>query len=307
MRKTAKPPERRRLLYGLLFCAPSIVGLLVFMAYPILASLYYSFTRYSVMKPPVWAGATNYQHLLHDGLFWKSLWNTAYYAIFAVPLGIVVALGLALLLNMKVRGQALYRTFFFVPSIVPLVASAVLWIWLFNPQSGAINALLRPAFAWLGLGEPPGWLADPTWSKPAIILWSLWGVGGSMVIFLASLQDVPQELLEAAEVDGARTWHRIRHITIPFISPQILFVLIMGLIGAFQFFTPAYVMTNGTGGPVDSTLLYSLYLFNVAFADFKMGYACALAWILFLLILAFTALIFRTSARHVYYAGGERG
>jgi len=128
-----------------------------------------------------------------------------------------------------------------------------------------------------------------------------------MVIFLASLQDVPQELLEAAEVDGARTWHRIRHITIPFISPQILFVLIMGLIGAFQFFTPAYVMTNGTGGPVDSTLLYSLYLFNVAFADFKMGYACALAWILFLLILAFTALIFRTSARHVYYAGGERG
>ncbi|MCD6350829.1 MAG: sugar ABC transporter permease [Armatimonadetes bacterium] len=290
---------------GLIFCAPALLGLLLFMTYPILASFYYSFTRYSVMKPPVWLGTGNYAHLLHDELFFKSLYNTAYFAVLAVPLGIVVALGLALLLNMKVRGQALYRTFFFVPSIVPLVASSVLWIWLFNPQNGAINALLRPLFAWLHLGEPPGWLADPAWAKPAIILWSVWGVGGSMVIFLAALQDVPQELLEAAEVDGARAWHRIRHITLPFISPQILFVFIMGLIGAFQFFTPAYVMTNGTGGPVDSTLFYSLYLFNVAFADFKMGYACALAWILFVLIVGFTALIFRTSARHVYYAGGE--
>jgi multiple sugar transport system permease protein len=276
------------------------------MVYPIAASLYYSFTRYSVMKPPVWVGAANYAQLGHDELFWKSLSNTAVYAAFAVPIGIVVALGLAMLLNLKVRGQALYRTFFFVPSIVPLVASSVLWIWLFNPQNGAINAMLRPLLASLGLGEPPGWFADPKWSKPAIILWSLWGVGGSMVIFLAALQDVPKELMEAAEVDGARAWHRIRHITLPFISPQILFVLIMGLIGAFQFFTPAYVMTQGTGGPVDSTLFYSLYLFNVAFADFKMGYACALAWVLFLLILGATALIFKSSARRVYYAGGER-
>ena len=276
------------------------------MVYPITASLYYSFTRYSVMKPPVWVGGANYQQLGHDELFWKSLSNTAVYAAFAVPIGIIVALGLAMLLNLKVRGQALYRTFFFVPSIVPLVASSVLWIWLFNPQNGAINAMLRPLLAHFGMGEPPGWFADPKWSKPAIILWSLWGVGGSMVIFLAALQDVPRELMEAAEVDGARAWHRIRHITLPFISPQILFVLIMGLIGAFQFFTPAYVMTQGTGGPVDSTLFYSLYLFNVAFADFKMGYACALAWVLFLLILGATALIFKTSARRVYYAGGER-
>lgn len=298
--------RRGRTLAGILFCAPAILGLLIFTLYPTLASLYYSFTRYSVMKPPVWVGSANYAHLAHDELFWKSLANTAYYAVIAVPLGIVVALGLALLLNMKVRGQALYRTFFFVPSIVPLVASSVLWIWLFNPQNGAINALLRPVFTSLHLGEPPGWFADPVWSKPAIILWSLWGVGGSMVIFLAALQDVPKELHEAAEVDGARPWHRIRHITLPFISPQILFVTIMGLIGAFQFFTPVYVMTQGTGGPVDSTLFYSLYLFNVAFADFKMGYACALAWILLLLILACTALIFRTSARFVYYAGDAR-
>jgi len=307
MNQSKATPERRRLYLGLAFCAPVIAGLLIFTVYPIIASLAYSFCRYSVMNPPQYVGLANYQHLAQDGLFFKSLANTAYYAIVAVPIGIIVALGLALLLNLDVRGQPLYRTFFYVPSIVPLVASSVLWVWLFNPQNGAINALLRPVFESLSLGEPPGWFADPAWSKPAIVLWSLWGIGGSMVIFLAALQDVPRELQEAAEVDGARAWHRIRHITIPFISPQILFVGIMGLIGAFQFFTPAYVMTNGTGGPVDSTLFYSLYLFNVAFADFKMGYACALAWILFILIVGFTVLIFRTSARHVYYAGGEGG
>ncbi len=294
---------RRRVILGLAFCAPAILGLLFFTLYPIAASFYYSFTRYSVMKPPVWVGPANYANLLRDGLFWRSLWNTLYFAALAVPLGIVTALGLALLLNLKIRGQALYRTFFYVPSIVPLVAGAVLWVWLFNPQNGAINAILRPVLAFLDLGEPPGWFADPLWAKPAIILWSLWGVGGSVVIFLAALQDVPRELREAAEVDGAGVLHRLRHITLPFISPQILFVFIMGLIGAFQFFTPAYVMTRGTGGPVDSTLFYSLYLFNVAFADFKMGYACALAWVLFLLILGFTLLLFKSSARHVYHAG----
>lgn len=302
-RAQGETPERRQLRLGLIFCAPVLVGLGVFTLYPVVASLYYSFTRYSVMKPPVWVGAANYRYLAGDDLFWKSLANTGYYAALAVPLGIVVALGLAMLLNLKVAGQALYRTFFYVPSIVPMVASSVLWIWLFNPQNGAMNALLRPLFVKLGLGEPPGWFADPAWAKPAIILWGLWGIGGSMVIFLAALQDVPRELQEAAEVDGASALHRVRHVTLPFISPQILFVMIMGLIGAFQFFTPAYVMTRGTGGPVDSTLFYSLYLFNTAFADFKMGYACALAWILFLLIVAFTAILFRSSARYVYYGG----
>lgn len=299
--------ERHRVPLGLLFCLPVILGLCLFTLYPVVASFYYSFTRYSVMKPPVWVGTANYSHLMRDDLFWKSLANTAYFAALAIPLGTIVALGLALLLNLKVRGQALYRTFFFVPSIVPLVASSVLWIWLFNPQNGAMNALLRPLFAKLHLGQPPGWFADPVWAKPAIILWSIWGVGGTMMIFLAGLQDVPQELHEAAEMDGATTVYRFRHVTLPFLSPQILFVLIMGLIGAFQFFTPAYVMTRGTGGPVDSTLFYSLYLFNTAFADFKMGYACALAWILFLLIVGLTILLFKSSARYVYYAGGEGG
>ena len=277
------------------------------MAYPIVASLVYSFCRYSVLRPPKFVGVGNYTHLAHDELFWKSLLNTGYYGIVAVPMGIVVALGLAILLNTRLKGLALYRTFFYVPSIVPMVASSVLWLWLFNPQSGAINAVLRPMLQFLHLGEPPGWLADPAWSKPAIILWSVWGVGGAVVIYLAGLQDVPQELYEAAEVDGASAWHRLWKITVPFMSPHLLFTFIMGLIGAFQFFTPAYVMTNGQGGPVDSTLFYSLYLFQVAFFDFKMGYACAMAWILFLLILAATVLIFRTSARHVYYAAGEKG
>ena len=298
---------------GLLFCSPSIIGLLIFAAYPILASFAYSLCRYSVMKPPRYIGGANYAHMVHDELFWKSLANTVVYAAVAVPTGIVVAFGLALLLNLKVRGMPLYRTFFYVPAIVPLVASSVLWRWLFNPQTGAVNAVLRPILAAAHTYIPgfpeltaPGWLADPTWSKPAIILWSVWGVGGAVVIYLAGLQDVPQELYEAAEVDGAGTWSRVRHITLPFMGPHLLFTFIMGLIGAFQFFTPAYVMTSPPGGPADSTLFYSLYLFQVGFSDFKMGYACALAWILFLLIVVATFLVFKTSARHVYYAGADQ-
>jgi multiple sugar transport system permease protein len=296
-----------------LFSSPAIIGLLLFSAYPVIASLGYSLCRYSVMRPPRYVGGANYAHLVHDELFWKALANTAIYAGVSVPLGIIVAFGLALLLNMKVRGMALYRTFFYVPSIVPIVASSVLWRWLFNPQTGAINAVIRPVLAALHAYIPgfpeldaPGWLADPAWSKPAIVLWSVWGVGGAVVIYLAGLQDVPEELHEAARVDGAGTWARVRHITIPFMSPHLLFTCIMGLIGALQFFTPVFVMTNPPGGPADSTLVYSLYLFQVAFSDFKMGYACALAWILFLLIVVATFLVFKTSARHVYYAGGEQ-
>ena len=277
------------------------MGLLWFTAYPVLASLYYSFCNYRVLAPPRFIGAGNYERLLKDPLFYTSLYNTAYYAFLAVPLGIMMALALALLLNARVRGLSFYRTCFYVPSVVPIVASAVLWIWLMNPQEGAINDLLLK----VGVRNPPGWLQSPEWSKPAIILWSVWNVGGAMVIFLAALQDVPRELHEAAWLDGARRWDSFRSVTVPFISPQILFTLIIGLIGAFQFFTPAYVMTRGGGGPVDSTTFYSFYLFNVAFGDFKMGYACAMAWILLAVVLAATGVILRTSARYVYYQGGE--
>lgn len=293
---------RERQWTGMAFAAPAILGLLWFTAFPVLASLYYSFCSYRVLTPPRWIGGANYAHLVEDPLFYTSLWNTAYHAFFAVPLGIVLALSLALLLNTKVRGLAVYRTCFYVPSVVPIVASAVLWVWLLSPQQGAVNDLLRH----LGVANPPGWFQDPDWSKPAIILWSLWNVGGAMVIYLAALQDVPSELHEAASLDGARRWDCFRHVTVPFISPQLLFTLVMGLIGAFQFFTPAMVMTNGSGGPVDSTTYYSLYLFNKAFSDFKMGYACAMAWVLLLVVLAATGIVMKSSARFVYYQGGDQ-
>lgn len=292
--------DRRNLVNGLLFCSPAIIGLLALTACPVLSSLYYSFCNYPMLKPPVWVGLANYRTLLADPVFYKSLWNTVYYAVFATPLGIIVAFVLALLLNQKVKGMSIFRTMFFVPSIVPLVAGSVLWLWLLNPQYGLINVLLK------AVGLPaPGWMADPNWSKPALIVMSTWGVGGWMLIYLAGLQDVPQDLYEAAEIDGAGTLQRMWNVTVPFISPHIFFTLVMGFIAAAQYFTQPYVMTNGTGGPVDSTRVFSLYLFQNAFQYWKMGYACAMAWMLFIVILGFTLLLFKTSARYVYY-GGEK-
>jgi multiple sugar transport system permease protein len=215
---------------------------------------------------------------------------------------------MALLLNQKVRGQAFFRTLFYVPSVVPLVASSVLWMWLLNAQHGLVNrmaewlridVLLRLA----GIETPIGWLADPGWSKPALILMSAWGAGNAMVIFLAGLQGVPHELYEAAELDGASASQKTRHVTLPMMSPYFLFMFVMGLIGSFQYFTQAWVMTNGTGGPANSTMMFPMYLFQNAFQFFKMGYACAMAWLMFLVIVAATAVVFRTSARFVYYGG----
>ena len=291
-------------LTGLLFSSPAIIGLAAVMAYPVAASLYYSFCNYSVLKPPTWVGMANYERLLTDELFWTSLWNTLYFAAFSVPLGIIVAFLLALLLNVKVRGMTVYRTIFYLPSIVPMVASSVLWIWLFNPQYGAVNALLRHV---PGISDPPGWLSDPAWAKPTIILWSIWGVGNTVVIFLAGLQGVPQALYEAAEVDGASPWQRTLSITVPYMTPYLFFALVMGLIGSFQFFTPAMVMTNGTGGPADSTMFYALNLFHRAFSDFKMGYACAMAWVLFILVVIATLVVVKSSARYVYYESADEG
>jgi multiple sugar transport system permease protein len=197
---------------------------------------------------------------------------------------------------------------FYVPSIVPVVASSVLWLWLLNPQHGLINLALQwsgaeRVMAWMGMKTPIGWLADPAWSKPALILMSLWGVGNSMVIFLAGLQGVPEELYEAAELDGASAWAKTRNVTMPILSPYILFMTIMGMIGAFQYFTQAWVMTNGTGGPANSTMMYPMYLFQNAFQFFKMGYACSMAWLMFVVIVIATTIVFKTSARFVYYGG----
>ena len=298
------PPTRaasRNQRLGLLFALPWIIGFTVFIAYPILASLYYSFCSYDAIRPPKWIGIQNYQRMFsEDELFWKSLGNTLYIVVIGLPLALIASLGIALLLNQKLKGMAFYRTVFYLPSITPVVATSILWLWLLNPDMGLVNIGLGK----LGISQPPSWLTDPAWAKPALILMGLWGAGGSMVIYLAGLQDVPESLYEAASLDGANRLQQLRHITLPMLSPVILFNLIMGLIGAFQYFTQAYVMTNG--GPEDATTFYALHMFNRAFMDFKMGYASAMAWILFLITLGAAVFVFRSSAKWVYYAGEAR-
>jgi multiple sugar transport system permease protein len=305
MRIQNKPGARRRQdqRNGLLFAAPWLVGLAVFIVYPILASLYYSFCSYDAIRAPHWVGLRNYQEMLfQDPLFWKALYNTLYMVVVGLPVGLAASLVVALLLNQKVRGIAFYRTLYFLPSITPVVATSVLWMWLLNPEIGLVNILLGK----VGIAHPPAWLQDPAWSKPALILMGLWGVGGGMVIYLAGLQDIPEALYEAARLDGAGMLAQFRHVTLPMLSPVILFNLIMGLIGMFQYFTQVYVVTGGTGGPQDSTLFFALHLFNKAFTDFRMGYASAMAWVLFVITLICALVIFRTSARWVYYAGESR-
>jgi len=293
--------ERRNLRNGLLFASPYLAGFLLFTLYPLVATVYYSFCHYNVVTPPVWAGLDNYREMFAlspDNLFWKSLWNTLYFTVFSVPLGLALAIGLALLLNQKVWGIAAYRTVFFLPSIVPLVASAVLWLWVLDPGSGLINSTLGA----LGIAGP-GWIADEYWSKPSLVLMSLWGVGGAMVIFLAGLADVPQSLYEVAEIDGAGRFRKFWNVTLPMLTPTILFNLVIGLIGAFQYFTQVFVMTAGKGTPNDTTMFYALYLYKSAFNYLRMGYASAMAWILFLIILAATLGVLASSKRWVHYYG----
>src|SRR6266700_4393095 len=241
---------RRNFLWGLFFTSPAIIGLLLFVAYPVLASLYYSFTSYSFFGDFKWIGLINYADLFSDDNWWMSLGNTVYILIFSVPLGILVALGLALLLNIKTRAQAIYRTIFYIPSILPIVAAAVVWNYVLNPQYGIFNNMLN-AIGIIG----PGWLSSPYWSKPALIIISLWGVSNLMIILLAGLQDVPRDMHDAARVDGAGPWERFRHVTLPFLSPHLLFALVTGLIAGFQYFTPVFVLTNGNGDPAGSTLI----------------------------------------------------
>ena len=282
---------------GVAFCLPLIVGLLSLTIYPVVMSFYYSLTDYPIFDPPKWVGLGNYVELSRDPRFWLSLWNTGCYALFAVPLGMVIGLLLALLLNMKIRGMAFYRTLFFLPTIVPMVASAVIWNQILSPQHGLLNEMLR----YVGMPEAwvPGWLSDENWSKPALVLMSLWGAGGGMVMYLAALQDVPQDLYDSASLDGANAWHRLLHITLPMISPILMFTFVMGLIGAMQYFSQAFIMTGG--GPWDSTLFYSLNLFNTAFSEYRLGYASAMAWILFAIVLGLTWVVMKLSNRMVYY------
>lgn len=280
--------ERRELWMGLAFISPWLIGFLIFTVYPVLASLYFSFTDYNVVSAPRWIGWRNYSDLWNDPLFGRTLYNTLYLAVIGIPVSLGLSLLIAMLLNNKVRFQGLFRTIYFLPSVVPAVAVALLWRWFLNPDFGPVNEMLY------ALGIPgPGWLADPDWAKPALILASLWGVGGSMVIYLAGLQNVPVQLYEAADLDGANRWQRLRYVTLPMLSPVILFNLIMGIITSFQAFTSIYIMTGG--GPSNATLVYALYLYQNAFQFFRMGFASAMAWVLMLITGLALLLIFRTS------------
>jgi multiple sugar transport system permease protein len=291
---------RQNFWIGVLFLAPWFIGFILFTFYPLAASFLYSFSEYHSRKPLVWVGLDNYKTMFTDKLFWASLWNTLYMVIFAVPITLLTSFLCAVLLNLKVTGQSIYRVIYFLPSIVPTVASTLLWLWILNPQAGVMNTLLGH----LGI-DGPNWLSDPTWSKPSLILLGMWGMGSTIVIYLSGLQDVPVSLLEAAELDGANWWQRLRHITIPMVSPITLFNLITGMIFMFQYFAQAYVFrgTQGLGSPLNSTLFYSVYLFQTGFQYLKIGYASAMAWVLFLIILVCTILLLRVSERFTYYAG----
>lgn len=291
-----------------MFISPFLIGFLVLTVYPVGASLVYSFCNYDIVTPPQFVGVRNYSDLLQDQRFYKSLYNTVFLTVFSVPLSLITAMGLAFLLNMKLRGQALYRTIFFLPSIVPVLASSVLWVWLLNTDTGIVNQLLDPLRQLINSVlsaehqiAKPAWLFDKDYIKPALILMGLWGVGGNMILYLAALGDVPRQLYEAAELDGAGTWRKTWHITLPMISPSLFFTMIMGLIGSFQYFSQAWVMTPES--PEDSGLFYAPYLFYKAFAELRMGMASAMAWILFIIIVACTLLVFRSTRKFVYYGG----
>jgi multiple sugar transport system permease protein len=297
---------RRTFWTAMAFISPWILGFILFTLYPMLASLVYSFTIYHVYQPLEWNGLQNYADLYADKLFWKALSNTGYMVAIGVPLQLLLSFCCALLLNLKINGQSFYRVIYFLPSIVPTVASTMLWLWILNPNTGVLNTMLGA----VGINGP-NLLRDPSWSKPSLIMLLLWGMGNTIVIYLSGLQDVPTSLIEAAELDGANSWDRLWNITIPMISPITVFNLITGVIFMFQYFAQAYVFafSQGTtqsgaiGAPLNSTLFYSVYLYQTGFIYLKMGYASAMAWILFIIILVCTILLLRFSNRWAYYSG----
>ena len=291
--------QRREAIEAYLCIAPWLIGFVLFIGGPILHSAYLSLTDYSLLAPAEFVGIENYQALARDPLFWLSLKITLIYTAVHVPLAIAGGFALALLLNQNIRFVALWRTVFYLPAVVSGVAVALLWLWVFNPELGLANRFL----GLFGL-EPVGWLLSTRWALPALIIISLWNVGGGIVIYLAGLQGIPTELYEAAHIDGASSWRRFWSVTVPLMTPVLFFQLIVGMIGAFQVFTNPLVLTNG--GPANATLVYVLYLYQNAFSFFKMGYASALAWILFLLALALTIVSFWSSNRWVYYEASER-
>lgn len=298
-RKHLSALQRREAFAGFAYISPWLIGFLIFSLFPFIASLVLSLMDYAIISPPKFVGIDNYATaFVKDELFWPSLGRTAYYAIVSVPLGIIGSLLCALLLNQKLYGTAIWRTLYFLPSLTPTVALALLWKWLLQPDFGLVNYLLGK----IGI-TGPGWLGSSNWAIPALIIMNLWGSvgGGRMIIFLAGLQGVPQELYEAANMDGAGAWSRFLHVTLPMISPTMFFNLVMGLIGALATFDVAYVATEG--GPNYATWFYTLHLFNQAFKYLKMGYASALAWVFTIVVVFLTFLQLKASDKWVFYSG----
>lgn len=293
----------REHLEGYLFISPWILGMVLFALGPILASFGLAFTRWNLFTEPEYVGWANFQKLVHDPLFYKSVFNTIYYTVFAVPLGLVLALGLAMLVNHRLRGINFFRTAFFLPNVVAGIAMLLLWKWLFDPNFGLINLFLdwtglMAVFEWIGIGRPQ-WISSRAGAMPGMIFMSIWGLGGSMMIFLAGLQNIPRELIEAAELDGAGPWKRFRYVTLPLLTPTIFFLTMVGVIASLQIFNQAYVMTQG--GPAHATLFYVLYLFQTAFERFQMGYACAMALVLFIITLIVSLIQLAMGKKWVHY------
>ena len=291
--------KRREAIWGYIFLLPWALGFLLWFAGPMLASLVLSLTEYSIITPPKFVGLQNYiDAFTQDDLFFGSLGRTFYYALVVVPLGVVGSMLLAVLLNRKMPAKNLFRTLYFLPHVTPVVATVLLWRWILQPEIGLVNFALEK----VGIVGPK-WLGSTEWAIPSLIIMALWGsIGGNrMMIFLAGLQGVPQELYEAADIDGASGWHKFRHVTVPLITPTIFFNVVLGVIGALKVFTSAFIATSG--GPAYATWFYALHVYTQAFKYFYMGYACALAWIFFVIMFIFTFIQFRSSARWVYYAG----
>jgi multiple sugar transport system permease protein len=302
-RKRRLTLRRRRILWGFVFVSPWLVGTLGLVLYPMALSLYYSFTNYDIIGAPQFVGFSNYQQLLNDPEFRQALGNTIYLVVVMVPLSLLASLGYALLLNLPAYGQRMFRTVLYLPQMVPTVAAAILWIWVLNPKYGLVNTIL----GWFHILGPL-WLNSITWSKPAIVLLNLWGIGGATIIFLAGLQGISPALLDAARVDGANLWHRFRHVTLPALSPLLLFNAVIGILAAMQYFTQAFVMGGGDSGETSMGLGNSLqfavvYLYEVAFEDLRVGYASAMGWVLFVLMLVFIVVLLRVSVRWVHYEG----
>ena len=298
MRRRQGLQARKEQRAAYLFLSPWLIGLIGFWMIPIVASLLLSFSEYAIITPPRWLGFENYRELFGDRTFWVSIRVTLKYMVLSVPLYIITGLLLSLVLNLKVRGINLFRTLFFLPAVLSGVAVAVLWVALLNPDVGAVNEMLRG----IGIDDPPRWLDSPTWAVPSVVLVGLWGIGGGAIIYLAGLQNISAQLYEAALLDGAGPFQRFRYVTLPMLTPTLLFVLLTSLIDAFQVFDIAYVLSRGgTQGVGDSLKFYLINLWEEGFQDGRYGYASAMAWILVLGAAAVILVIFRTSGRWVYY------